>query len=87
MNEDMEGRLDLLLLRCGELIGQKVQAATGVDIWTPELESSVRELIKDAGVPSERIDFGTTVGDEIARAIRPPPPRRVRGKRRASHVR
>jgi hypothetical protein len=75
MSDNPKGRLDILVLRLAEELGNRVHAQTTIDI-RDSLKEAAEHLIEDIGIPKTAID-----ANHVVRTLLGLPDRR-RGLRR-----
>jgi len=71
MSENPQGRLDVLILRLTEELGNRVHAQTRIDI-RESLKEAAEYLIEDMGIPRSSID----ANDVVRRLLKMPNRRR-----------
>lgn len=73
---DPKGRLDILMLRLAEELGNRVHASTQIDI-RQSLKEAAEHLIEDMGIPRSPLD-----GNDVVRSLLNLPDRHRRRLRR-----
>ena len=60
-----QGRIDLLVLNLSQAVCQRIRENTGFDAWGNGGEEFTKEVISQLGLPTEPINIGKTLAQNL----------------------